>query len=103
MSDWQKLSAEERARRDASIAKVWPELQELPTKLPLNSQKLPTALLSDRELGITSSTAPELLAALKAQPRKYSVEEVTRAFLRRAAVAHKAVRTPFESPKPNQE
>jgi len=89
MSDWEKKVAEERARRDASIAKLEPKLQGLPTELPLSSQKLPAELLTDREIEITERyTAPELLAALKA--RKISVEEVTRAFLRRAVVAHQA-------------
>jgi amidase len=93
MSDWQKTSAEERARRDASIAKAEPKLGALPTELPLNSQKLPAEFLTDRELEITERyTVPELLAALKA--RKLSVEEVTRAFLRRAVIAHEAARQP---------
>ena len=95
MSDWENKVAEERARRDASIAKADPELAlaGLPTELPLSSQKLPSEFLTDREIELTERyTVPELLASLKA--RKVSVEEVTRAFLRRAVVAHKAV-SPF--------
>jgi amidase len=91
MSDWETKVAEERARRDASIAKADPELAlaGLPTELPRSSQKLPSEFLTDREIEITERyTVPELLASLKA--RKVSVEEVTRAFLRRAVVAHKA-------------
>jgi amidase len=88
---WEKTVADEQARRDASIAKADPELAlaGLPTELPLSSQKLPSEFLTDREIEITERyTVPELLASLKA--RKVSVEEVTRAFLRRAVVAHKA-------------
>ncbi|KAM0689794.1 hypothetical protein Q7P36_010665 [Cladosporium allicinum] len=83
MADWERRVAEERARRDASIAKLEPKLDGLPTELPLSSQKLPSQFLTDREIEITERyTVPELLAALKA--RNVSVEEVTRAFLRRA-------------------
>jgi amidase len=91
MSDWEQKVSDEKARRDASIAKADPELAlaGLPTELPLSSQKLPSEFLTDREIEITERyTVPELLASLKA--RKVSVEEVTRAFLRRAVVAHKA-------------
>lgn len=90
MAIWEQKVAEERARRDASIAKVEPKLQGLPAELPLNSRDLPAAFLSERELELTERyPAPRLLAALKA--REISVEEVTRAFLRRAALAHEAV------------
>jgi amidase len=93
MADWEQKVAEERARRDASIAKLEPQLQALPTELPLSSQKLPSEFLTDREIEITERyTVPQLLAALKA--RKISVEEVTRAFLRRAVIAHQAASQP---------
>jgi hypothetical protein len=93
MPDWERKVSEERARREASIAKLEPKLKALPTELPLSSQKLPSELLTDREIEITERyTVPELLAALKA--RKVSVEEVTRAFLRRAVVAHEAASEP---------
>ena len=94
MADWERRVAEERARRDASIAKLEPKFDGLPTELPLSSQKLPSQFLTDREIEITERyTVPELLAALKA--RKVSVEEVTRAFLRRAVVAHQAASQPL--------
>jgi amidase len=103
MADWEQKVAEERARRDASIAKLEPKLQALPTELPLvrvSSQKLPSQLLTDREIEITERyTVPQLLATLKA--KEISVEEVTRAFLRRAVIAHQAASQPstFQDPK----
>lgn len=100
MPEWEKKVAEERARRDASIAQLEPKLDGFPTELPLSSQKLPSELLTDREIEITERyTVPELLTTLKA--RKISVEEVTRAFLRRAVIAHKAASQPLNSNTPN--
>lgn len=76
-----------RAKRDASVAKVEPKLKGLPAELPLSSQDLPKVVLSSKEIEITEKyTITELLSALK--ERALSVEEVTRAFLRRAALAH---------------
>lgn len=79
-----------RTVRDSSIASVEPKLQSIPEVLPLSSQNLPAEVLTRREREITEGyTAIELLAVLR--DRKVSVEEVTRAFLRRAALAHAAV------------
>lgn len=92
MGNWQERAAVATARRDASIAKVEPKIEGLPVELPLSSQKLPVAVLTEREIELTKSyPVPQLLNALK--ERKVSVEEVTRAFLRRAAVAQEAVWT----------
>lgn len=80
-----------RAKRDMSILKVEPKLQGIPETLPLSSQNLPLEVLTPREREITEGyTITELLAVLR--ERKILVEEVTRAFLRRAALAHAAVR-----------
>lgn len=93
MANWEDKAAEAQAIRNASIAKVEPKLEGLPAELPLNSQKLPAAVLTGREIELTETySVPQLLEALKS--RKISVEEVTRAFLRRAAVAHEAVYPP---------
>lgn len=84
------LTSQAKSRRDKSIEKVEPPLQGIPATLPLNSQQIPQAVLTERERDITENySVIELLEVLKA--RKLSVEEVTRAFLRRAAVAHAAV------------
>lgn len=89
-STWQEKVAWARSQRDANLAKVEPRLEGLPDELPLNSQGLPKIVLTPRELEITDGySVTELLAALRS--RKFSVEEVTRAFLRRAALAQSAV------------
>lgn len=94
---WEDRVAPVRAKREASLAKVEPALKTLPTDLPLNSQALPRELLTPREIEITEDyTVKQLLAKLKS--REISSEEVTRAFLRRAAVAQAAVRHTHSQP-----
>lgn len=85
------LTHQAKSQRDKSLAKVEPQLQGIPgTLLPVNSQQIPQAVLTEKEREITENySVIELLEILKA--KKLSVEEVTRAFLRRAAVAHAAV------------
>lgn len=80
-----------RARREVGLAKVEPKLEGLPEQLPLSSQGLAGKVLTAREIQLTEGYGViELLAILR--ERKVSVEEVTRAFLRRAALAQAAVR-----------
>lgn len=89
---WQQKAAEARAHRDASLAKVEPPLKGVPAaeQLPNNSLELVPHVLTPREIEITESyTVTELLQVLR--ERKISVEEVTRAFLRRAALAQATV------------
>lgn len=89
-AQWELIVAETRKSRDAGFAKVEPPLQGIPDDLPLNSTALPKTVLSAQELDITENyTITKLLAALR--NRDVSVEEVTRAFLRRAALAQAAV------------
>lgn len=84
------LTHQAKSRRDKSLEKVEPKLQGIPGALPLNSQQIPQTVLTEKERDITENySVTELLESLKA--KKLSVEEVTRAFLRRAAVAHAAV------------
>lgn len=90
---WQKKVDLARAKRDASLAKVFPILNGVPdaSDLPLSSQDLPKAVLSAREIEITEHyTVTKLIELLR--ERRVTVEEVTRAFLRRAALAQAAVR-----------
>lgn len=90
MKSWEDKASWARANRDASLAKVEPKLQGVPDKLPLSSQDLAKSVLTPREIEITENySVNELLAVLR--ERKISVEEVTRAFLRRAALAQAAV------------
>lgn len=91
---WQDKAAWAQAKRSASLAKVSPKLVGVPEwdDLPQNSRDLPGDVLTAREIELTEGyTITELLHHLRT--RDVSVEEVTRAFLRRAALAHAAVRT----------
>lgn len=89
---WQDKAAWAQAKRSASLAKVSPKLVGVPewNDLPRNSRGLPGDILTPREIELTEDyTITELLHLLRT--RDVSVEEVTRAFLRRAALAHAAV------------
>ncbi|KAL4949675.1 amidase [Aspergillus filifer] len=86
MELWEVKAQSARAARDASLAKVEPALVGIPDSLPVNSRGLPATVLTPREIEITEKySVPELLRALST--KAISVEEVTRAFLRRAALA----------------
>ncbi|WJG37290.1 amidase signature domain-containing protein [Fusarium oxysporum Fo47] len=75
--------------RDIGLGKVEPKLQGIPDELPLSSQSLPQGVLTAREIEITEKySVIELLDVLR--KREIKVEEVTRAFLRRAALAQVA-------------
>lgn len=90
LATWQEKAAWAQDIRDRTVAKVEPPLTGIPAELPLSSQGLPALVLTEREIEITEKyTVEELLAVLR--QRKISVEEVTRAFLRRAALAQAAV------------
>lgn len=76
--------------RDIGLGKVEPKLQGIPDELPLSSQSLPQGVLTAREIEITEKySVIELLDVLR--KREIKVEEVIRAFLRRAALAQVAV------------
>lgn len=90
LKSWEDKVAWGKARLNASLAKVEPKLEGIPHELPQSSMDLPKLVLTPREIEITEKyTVRELLAVLYA--RTVSVEEVTRAFLRRAALAQAAV------------
>lgn len=98
LKTWQEKAQWARAQRQVNLAKVEPKLKGLPEVLPLSSQGLPKLVLTPRELEITENySVIELLGAMK--QRKISVEEVTRAFLRRAALAQAAVSLISLSPR----
>lgn len=84
-----QLITEVRTYRDASISRIEPAFPELPDPLPKNVTGIAKQVLSEEELKITSYDAPELLVAIR--EKVFSVEAVTRAFLRRAALAQKLV------------
>jgi hypothetical protein len=90
---WEDKAAWAQAKRAASLAKVKPKLTNIPQPddLPQNSRDMPRNVLTARELELTEKHGiTDLLTLLR--ERKVTVEEVTRAFLRRAALAHAAVR-----------
>jgi amidase len=89
-----KLISEARSHRDSSIL-VDPLLSPLPDTLPKNVTKIADSILTPEELKITSYDVPELLQAIRSE--EYSCEAVTRAFLRRAALAQKLVCVPLSS------
>lgn len=89
---WQDKAAWAQAKRAASLAKVKPNLAGVPEPdhLPQYSRDLAKDVLTSREIELTEKyTITELLRVLR--NKIVSVEEVTRAFLRRAALAHAAV------------
>ena len=87
---WQEKVAPVQKHREASLAKVEPALEGLPKDIPLNVTQVPKGALTAREIELTENyTVHELLAKLRS--REIMVEEVTRAFLRRAAIAQACV------------
>jgi hypothetical protein len=85
-----KLIAEARDFRDDSVARVQPPLASLPEPLPKNVTGIAKDVLTPEEIQITSYDVPELLQVIK--DKVFSCETVTKAFLRRAALAQKLVR-----------
>ena len=89
MADWEQKAQSVRDYRDASLAKVDPPLDFRNSDLPSSSKNLPKQLLTSREYEITECYNVSALLE-KLRSRAFSAEEVTRAFLRRAAIAQYA-------------
>ncbi|RDW76104.1 hypothetical protein BP5796_06925 [Coleophoma crateriformis] len=78
--------AEALAVRDRSLEAIQPPLSfDISAPKPKNVTGIAKEVLTPEELEITALDAPELLAAIR--EKKYSCEAVTKAFLRRAALA----------------
>lgn len=89
---WQQKAQGVRDYRDATLSKVEPALPKLADPLPLSSMGIPKQALTAREYELTSNyDALALLEMLRS--KKVTSEELTRAFLRRAALAQQAVRS----------
>ncbi|KAI5289976.1 hypothetical protein KEM54_002762 [Ascosphaera aggregata] len=89
--DLSYLPAVRRVRdyRESTLTKVDPPLGSLPSPLPGNVQGLAAAYLTERERELTEEyEAVELVKLMSSH--KVTCEEVTRAFLRRAALAQRA-------------
>lgn len=88
---WQEIAKQAQEARDASLKLVEPAIPDVPSELPLDVTEIPKHLLSSDEVIITQ-TAPEKLVASLASGRLTSVTVIT-AFLRRAGIAQKLVRS----------
>ena len=87
---WVERAKSARDYRDETLSKVEPPFEPLPDPLPLSSQELPKKYLTPREYELTQNyDAIELIEMLRI--KKVKSEELTRAFLRRAALAQYAV------------
>ncbi|GME60352.1 hypothetical protein Z519_08470 [Neofusicoccum parvum] len=90
ITSWHEKAQSARDYRDASLAKVKPPIGPLPDPLPLSSQELPKQYLTPREYELTQNyDAIQLLDMLRR--KEVSCGELTKAFLRRAALAQYAV------------
>ncbi|TGO64820.1 hypothetical protein BCON_0005g00160 [Botryotinia convoluta] len=94
VTKWQDVASEVQKHRDATIAKVEPAIVEITEKLPRRVISLPRKYLSPEEITITEIPIEELLASLATG--KLSSLAVTKAFLRRAAIAQKLVNCVYE-------
>lgn len=95
---WEERAKSARDFRDHTLSKVDPPFDPLPDPLPLSSQELPKKYLTAREYELTQKhDAIELLEMLRT--KKVTSEELTRAFLRRAALAQYAVRSQLWLPQ----
>lgn len=89
MATWQETAKQMQDHRDATIAAIEPKLPPLPAELPLNVTSIPKQLLTEREMELTESAPEYLINALAAG--FVTSTEVTKAFLRRAALAQELV------------
>ena len=94
LSTWQETAKQMQEHRDATIAAVAPFFPNLPSDMPLNVTGIPKLVLTEREVALTDYVPEQLLAAL-AEGELTSLE-VTKAFLRRAALAQHLVRLQHE-------
>lgn len=85
---WQQVAADRQAYRDATITSIEPSIPDI-TDMPLNTLPLVKNILTAEEIKITESTVEELAPLLA--KGELSAVTVTKAFLRRAGLAQKAV------------
>lgn len=81
----QALIAQARKLRDDSLAAVTPPLASISEPQPKNVTNIAKDVLTEEELRITGYDAPQLIELMKS--KQLTCEAVTRAFLRRAALA----------------
>ena len=88
---WSKTASRVQEYRAQGLQQVQPPLPEIPSKLSQDVTSVPQQLLLPRELEITQLPPECLLSRLAAG--KLTSEEVTQAYLRRAALAQELVST----------
>ena len=92
--DWKEISVQAQGKRESSIPSEWriPK-DKLPPPEQLDVTGFPAkcGILTDAELAITDSYATEIVEKIAAG--EWKAEDVTRAFCKRAAVAHQVVST----------
>lgn len=89
IDDWQTISTRAKQTLAASIPPEWripPEQMPPDTRLDVRDVPRSCGILSPRELEITESFATEILKNVHAGA--WTAEDVTRAFCKRAALAH---------------
>jgi amidase len=91
LTTWQETAKQLQEHRDETIAAIEPKLPALPSELPLNVTGIPKKILTERELELTESPPEDLITVLAAG--YVTSVEITKAFLRRAALAQKVVHT----------
>ena len=95
--NWKELCCSKRAMLQESIPKEWiiPLNLYQPIRTHLNVLELPVTcgLLTAREIGITETTDVDTILHML-HTSQWSSVEVTKAFYKRAIVAHQSVRHP---------
>ena len=86
---WQDIAHDVQNHRARTLARVQPPIPDIPSPLPLNVTAIPQALLSTKEVEITTARAEDLIDSLATG--KLTCVEVTQAFLRSACLAQKLV------------
>jgi hypothetical protein len=89
---WQDITREVQDYRNASIGRVQPSLPRLPNNLPASVIGIPNEVLGREEVQITQASPEDLI--LKLATGNLTAIAVTRAFLRRAALAQNLVSSP---------
>jgi amidase len=82
---WQDIVQEVQYNRDASIDRVQPPIPKISNDLPTNIFDIPSQVLNHEEIKITQIRPEDLLSRLATG--ELTATAVTRAFLRRAALA----------------
>ena len=88
---WEDIAQSAQDHRDRSLKKSFFQMPNLPDPLPKNVMHIPSTILNEAETEITE-TSPERLVQLLADGQ-LTATEVTTAYLRRAAIAQKLVRS----------